>query len=428
MASVDQMVRNALLNGVNGYIGHSTNNPFSGDSQPQYYSNVTRAFYQDRLQYTSNMVTAQVQGINYDDFYAFKPLRIRTAMVIDPTTGNNLGSDWQRIIAENTNIDFLPRGAKVVFNGSTWLVTNPQNVESVTGTSVIRRCNAVWHYLDEYGNVQGEPFCYGNGAGDMATTNDVKENMILATAYQHSVMQLNPQTSVLAHNRRMILGSQAFAVHAVQDFVLEFTEDEGSTHIQYFDLYRTEPLQIDDMENKVADGKSFSWEITVSPLGELSPGATVQLVATSTVNGNEPTVPYSYNWSVDNAEVATVDENGVLKAVAAGEANVVCELAQNPSIKSVSRILVGDGVSDGLTWLTAPPESIERYKTATFEAAYNDESVEYTYDGPPAACFAANQNGNSVEITCWQPSDIPLVVTATCNGSTISAKIRLEGW
>ena len=143
MASVDQMVRNALLNSANGYIGHSTNNPFSSDSQSQYYSNVTRAFYQDRLQYTSNMVIAQVQGIDYDDFYVFRPLRIRTAMVIDPTTGNNLGSDWQRIIAENTNIDFLPRGAKVVFNGSTWLVTNPQNVESVTGTSVIRRCNAV---------------------------------------------------------------------------------------------------------------------------------------------------------------------------------------------------------------------------------------------------------------------------------------------
>ena len=428
MASVDQMVRNALLNSANGYIGHSTNNPFSGDSQPQYYSNVTRAFYQDRLPYTSNMVTAQVQGIDYDDFYAFRPLRIRTAMVIDPTTGNNLGSDWQRIIAENTNIDFLPRGAKVVFNGSTWLVTNPQNVESVTGTSVIRRCNAVWHYLDEYGNVLSEPFCYGNGAGDMATTNDVKETMILATGYQHSVMQLNPQTAALAHNRRMILGSQAFAVHSVQDFVLEFTEDEGSTHIQFFDLYRTEPLEIDDMENKVAGGKSYQWVIAVDQPGNVSPGESVQLVAESLLNGKKPEIPYGYNWETENEDIAVVDQNGMLTAVAAGEANVICSLAENPLIKAVVSVSITTFTGEQLRWLQEPPESLEQYQEAVVEAALQGEDVEYSFGGADSNCYEASVTGNVLTLKCWQPSDLPLTITAKCGEDTITASIRLEGW
>lgn len=428
MASVDQMVRNALLNGTNGYIGHSTNNPYSGDSQPQYYSNVTRAFYQDRLQYTSNMVIAQVQGIDYNDFYAFKPLRIRTAMVIDPTTGNNLGSDWQRIVAEDTNIDFLPRGAKVVFGGSTWLVTNPQNVESVTGTSVIRRCNAVWHYLDEYGNVLSEPFCYGNGAGDMATTNDVKETMILATGYQHSVMQLNPQTEALAHNKRMILGSQAFAVHSVQDFVLEFTEDEGSAHIQFFDLYRTEPLEIDDMENKVAGGKSFRWVITIENIEAVAPGESLVLTATSTLNDGTPSVPHGYEWSVDDENVATINQDGVLTAISDGIVNVTCALAENTSIKAVAQVEVATVQEALLKWLQTPPEGIAQYSYTVVEAACGDDAVSYSFSGPGSGYYETSVDGNALTIKCWQPSDTPLTVTALCGEQTISANIRLEGW
>ena len=263
METVQTGIRNALLTAGKPYLQRGTNSPYNGDTQTQYFADASRAFARKNLRWSSNMVLAQVQGLDYNDFYAYKPLRIRTTMMIDPTTGKNLGSDWQKIMVENPKIDFLPLGAKVVFNGNTWLVVNPMNVQSITGTSVIRRCNAVWNHLDYYGNILHEPFCYGQGAGDLATGNSVKEGMILIDAYQHSVMQLNPETEEIMHNRRMILGHQAYSVRGVQDFAQEFTEDMGSAHIQYFDLESAEPLAIDDMENRVADGLSFQWKISL---------------------------------------------------------------------------------------------------------------------------------------------------------------------
>lgn len=432
MKSVEKGIKNAIINGRNGYISFGTNNPYAKDSQSQYYANTTKAYYAENMKYASNVVLAQVQGVDYDDFYTFTPLRIRTAMVIDPTTGNNLGSDWQRIAVENTNIDFLPRGAKVVFNGNTWLVTNPMNIESVLGTSVVRKCNATWHYLDEYGNVQSEPFCYGQGAGELATTNDVKENMILMNGYQHSVMQLNPDTQVLSHNMRMILGNQAFSVRGLQNFVQEFTEDEDSVHIQFFELAKEEPLVIDDMENRVAGGKSFKWEIAIAGNEEMSEGSSQTLSAVSTVNGEPTALQTNYLWESSDESIATVTETGAVTAVSAGETVITCTLVQNPNHQSsiTLTVLENDAVGS-FDWATPVPESIVQYQSATISAAVSGDenaSVTYTFSGADKACYEAVQSGNAITITCWQASDIPLTVTAETGDKSITAVIRLEGW
>lgn len=429
MTNIQSRIKNAISNGHNGYISHSTNEPYTDGSQQQYFSNITKAFYENTLQYASNFVVAQVQGVDYNDFYAYTPLRIRVADVIDPTTGNNLGADWQRIIIENGNIDFIPRGAKVVFGGKTWLVTNPDNVESVMGTSVIRRCNAIWHYLDDYGNVQSEPFCYGNGAGDMATTNDVKETMILVNGYQHSVMQLNPSTSVLTHNYRIVLGNSAFAIHTIQNFVQEFTEDEGSTHIQFFDLYRTEPLDIDDMVNKVAGGNAFSWTVSIDNVESVAPGSETQLNAVST-KGETPVtgLPINYLWQSSDEQVATVDENGVLKAISEGTTTITCTLQQNGKFFDTMTVTVSAEKIGKLEWAYDIPSSVVQYQEANVTAICPEGTVEYSFGGADPSCYQAQDIDGNMLVTCYQASDIPLIVTAVCGDQTIQKSIVLEGW
>lgn len=427
-------VKNAIMNSRNGYVVFASNNPYRGDSEKQYYADHTKAYYEENLQYGSNVVMAQVQGVNYDDFYAFTPLRIRTAMVIDPTTGNNLGSDWQRIIVENGSIDFLPRGAKVVFNGNTWLVTNPMNIESALGTSVICRCNATWHYLDEYGNVQSEPFRYGQGAGELATTNAVKENMILMNGYQHSIMQLNSNTQVLAHNMRMILGNQAFTVRGLQNFVQEFTQDEDSVHIQYFELAKAEPLEIDDMEQRVAGGKTFRWEIAVVGQEEMNAGQSQMLKAVSMVNGEETALETTYQWASSNEDVLTVNEDGVVSSVGAGQATVTCTLLQNPNhVGSIDITVTESSALPVLDWATPIPNKIVQYQTVTIAAeALGAEHVPITYttSGANKDCYEAvyDAETNTLNITCWYPSEMPLTLTAEASGEMLRTKIALEGW
>lgn len=478
-------IRNAVLNG-RGYLSFGTNAPamHTRDDQEQFYANETKQFYLQNLKWSSDMVLAQVQGINYDDFYAYTPLRIRTAQLIDPTTGNNLGDDWRRIIIEDAEKDFIPRGAKVVFNGNTWLVTNPDNVASVTGTAVIRRCNATWNHLDWYGNVLSEPFCYGQGGNDLATANNVKINMILMDAYQHCVMQLNPETAELAHNRRILLGDQAYAVRGLQNFAQEFSEDQESVHIQFFDVTREETLHaIDDVVRHIADGKGFDWQIRLNGTDALQVGKSYQFSALSVrnginmVNGGDNSVIFtaltvnsqtgavewglvqpngqtfidenqhlyttqevqgheiSYIWKSSDEAVATVDESGTVTGVGEGTAIITCFLAQNTEKQSSMNVTVtAEETGSGLKWVLIPPARLAQFQTATFEAALfengeqTESPVEYMFSGADESCYETIIEGNAVTLTAYTIPYKPLSITAKCGDETIDAEIELAGW
>lgn len=428
-------VDTALLLGRPFGPRYTSNNPYNGDTQEQYFARRTKMFNAERLKWASNVVTAQVQGLNYNDFSAYTQISIRTANLIDPTTGKNLGSDWQRMIAMDMNIDFLPRGAKVAFNGNVWLVVNPMNVQSVTGTSVIRRCNAVWNYLDEYGNVRSEPFCFGQGAEDLATTNNIQEQMTLMNGYQHCAMQINQATSALHHNYRMILGTQAYSVRGLQDFVLEFSQDPNSSHIQFFDLQVTEPLESDDMARKIASGLAFEWTVTVSGEPQMQEGTQQTLLAQSTQNGKPVTLETSYSWITSSAEVATVDASGTVSAVAPGQCVITAALQQNPILTASFALEVTQAATGAaLIWTQMPPQTLGAFETATVAAAFTEngqptqDAVTWTFEGPDARSYTATANGNEAVIQCWQGDPVALSVTAACGGMTLSAQIALFGW
>lgn len=429
-------IRNALLMD-GGYRSFAGNSPYSQDTQTQYYADATKAFYQKNVQYGSNVVTAQVQGTDYTDFYAYKQLRIRVSNLIDPTTGQNLGSDWQRMIVEDANIDFLPRGAKVLFNGNVWLVVNPQNVQSVLGTSIIRRCNATWNHLDAYGNVLSEPFIYGHGGNDLATGNRVTEYMILMNMYQHSIMQLNPDTACVHHNMRMILGNQCYTVRGLQNFVQEFSTDQESTHIQYFDLEAAEPLAMDDMERRVAGGKAFSWQISIDGADKMQVGNTQKFTAVSSVDGQDAAETLSpiYRWESSNENVVAITAEGEATAKTAGETVITCALDQNPNITAQMTLTVEEPVMDNyIGWRSEPPKTIEQYNSATLSAvvyeygAATKEPVTFSFSGAYPESYSATVSANNVTIQCWLEDNEPLVVTATNGDLQATATIQLRGW
>ena len=462
-------IRNALLNG-NVPMAFTTNAPRTANDQYQYYGEATKQFIMQNAQWASNLFTAKIQGMDYENFYEYTDVRIRAAQVIDPTTGQNLGDDWRRILIENTNLDFIPRGAKVVFNGNTWLVTNPDNIASVSGTAIIKRCNATWHHLDWYGNVLTEPFCYGQGSNDLATANNIKINMILLDAYQHCSMQLNPETRELAHNRRLLLGDQAYSVRGLQNFVQEIGDDINSVHMQFFDVSREETLSaIDDITNRVADGLGFTWEINLSGTAEMKVGSTQTLKAVSVRNGitlntdsanavhvkltvNDAGLPewlpvdgtetngvvlheVSYAWSSSDEEVATVDEDGVVTAVAAGAATITCRLQQNGSItKQMLLTVTEESTEPVLVWETEPPERAAQYQTITFKAVLmvdgepSDEPVAYSFSGASERDYSVSIDGNTVTLTAYTLPKRPIAVQAECNGMTLNASIAFTGW
>lgn len=437
---VKKSIRNGLMN-AGGLPRYSSNAPHNEDTVKQYFAGETKAFFLKQIRWASNNVTAMAQGLDPKDFYAWTKCSVRTSNLIHPTTGQPLESDWQRILINEGNVDYIPRGAKIAFNGNVYLVTNPGNVQSVLGTAVVRRCNAAWRRYDWYGNVMEEPFCFGQGTWDLATGNASSDYSITMNAYQHAIMQLGPDTADLAHNTRVLLGGKAYAVRGLVNFIRETSTEADSCHIQYFDFNQTEPLSAnDDLASGVADGKAFSWTLNVSGDAEMQQGGTQTLTATSRRCGQIVTDgaeghKITYLWESSDAGVAEVVPDGTVTAKGAGECEIYCILKQNPEIRGAWALTVAEApAGNALAWKIHPPESVRRYATATFAAQAMTDGQEvagdvlYTFSGPDESCYTAEVTGGAAKLTVWMSSDVPLHVTASWQGEALQTDITLEGY
>ena len=212
----------------------------------------------------------------------------------------------------------------------------------------------------------------------------------------------------------------------------------GSAHIQYFDLESAEPLAIDDMENRVADGLSFQWKISLPEDVQMKAGQEETFVPASYRNGSsEEESGVEYLWSSSDENILLVGAEGHVKAVQEGNASIVCSLKKNPSIAAKMAVTVVSketSIPASLEWVTPVPEQLAKYDECTIEAAYyadgvkTEESITYSFSGPDDAAYSATQSGNIVQVKCWLPSTQPLVMTAECKNIIKTVEIKLTGW
>ncbi len=83
-------------------------------------------------------------------------------------------------------------------------------------------------------------------------------------------------------------------------------------------------------------------QVTVSPASaSLNVGDKITLAAS--VNADAGVTNRTVTWSSSNTAIATVDANGVVTAVAAGNATVIAKSAADPSVQGAAAITVGGG-------------------------------------------------------------------------------------
>lgn len=423
-----------------GLIPTGTNAPPQyADRQKQYYGPETSRFMQKYAKYASDYVSAQVQGLDPSNFLAWSNEYIRMADIVtaSATTTKNI-DDYKMIIFANEHVDYVPKGAKIVAMGSTWLVTNPANISSVIGNAVAQRCNAVWNHLDFYGNVLSEPIVIDSNLA-RANTNNVQEFVLLTKGYYNAKAQYNQYTAELGQNSRIILGNSAYAITGFTDFLQEFTGDYESVRMCEFSLNYEEPnKEIDDMENHVAGGLNFNWEIGITGPASVQAGQTAQLTAASIRNGasviNTEEYPITYNWSSSNTDIATVDENGLVTGVSAGTCQIICTLAQNTAYSTQYTINVEEALTGNYVSFSEPvPPTLDAYASTVITAAYYEngvkttEPITWSFTNAPGNSFAAITDGNSATITCYGYSSLPLTVTASHGNTSATAQITLLG-
>lgn len=403
----------------------------------QYFRDETKQFMRQNIPMTSALYDAEMQGVNENDFYAWTPVKIRCSDLINPTTGEHLTDDWQEIIVQNTNIDTVPVGAYIKFNDNIWIVVNPDDVGSVTGNTIVKRCNCTYNTLDYYGNVIRTPMSYSKGMA-LASANDVKEYINLPGTYQHIIMQLNDATKDVHNNTRMILGGEGYFLTGVTNFIRDYTLDANSCHIIRAECRLGEAQDVnDDLVNEVAQGLTFNWAISITGSEKMTLGATQTLTASSLRMGKSPDSdhPYDYLWESSDYSIVTVDEDGVCEAVGNGTATITCFLRQNTNVTATIEITASQSLTGAyVEFVTDLPSELRAYDSATCEAAYfvngvkQTDTIVYAFEGADINCFGKEKTGNVLTITCFAPSNEPLVVHAFCNGQEASQELYLIGF
>lgn len=429
-------IKNGLLTAsrLNNVV---TNSPANTSPKYSKYNDEATAYYHEYAPYASNVFEAEIQGLDYSDFYKWTKVHLRSSNVINPSTGENLSTSWQSILILDRKVDFVPIGAYVKYNNSIWIVYNPDNIASPTGNTIVIRCNTTYNTWDYYGNLVKTPMFYAKGTV-LASSPYYMEYSATLDGYQHVIMQLNDVTEKITNNTRIILGKSAFGMYGVSDFPEEFTGDPNSCHIFRADLRLQETVESDDLVNHVADGKYFSFTIDIGGNAVMYEGEPQTLSVTARRKGkvvvSTEENPITYVWTSSDEAVATVDEYGVVTPISAGYCQITCSVKENPSITNVFGFNVVERESQTyIDFITPIPDEIRSFETLDIEAVYYEngqqtaDAIEYTLTRANENAYSYTVNGNILTIQTYEPSEAPLEITASCNGHSVVTKIRITG-
>ena len=439
--------------------GRSNRVNTDGSLQNQFFQNETTAYTQDMGIYASNVYAADCQGLNPDDFYAWRKVRIRSIRAAQAQTGETMPDDWQRIyLIDPARYTYIPQGAMLKYADNTWIVYKGKNMEAILGAAIVRRCNAVINVLDWYGKVVSVPISYAK-MGTLGNAPHTTENTITSKNYIACICQLNEYSREFTENTRIILGHTAYAMRGLDDFTREFTDDPDSTHLLTFTIERVELQAYDNAELGVADYYGFKWDLELLWNNSMTVGTIQNLKVNSRRNGsyvsNSAEHPISYTYKSSDEEVLTVDANGTVRAVGAGTASITVSLAQNPAVSTTVEIEVPAASSLYVAFTTNLPKVIHEGETivvgaalfidgvnshfpvdfslsGTDETAYGYEKITEGFtslagdDTRSDEAHAGTYDADSLfALTAYHAATKPLTITIFSQGQTATGQIFL---
>lgn len=444
MTAIEKQIKQARLAGSPAISLQQYEPSQYSERQKKYFNTETRLFTEYNAKYSGDYILVQAQGLNPAEPFEYTTVHMRFSDIVRSSSAISYEFDNFKVvdIAER-QYTYLRIGAKIIAMGSTWLVINPDNMSNVLGKAIIQRCDAVWHYLDYYGNVCAEPMCFDKRRMK-ANDSDSQRATMVTKGYFDCKMQYNDATSQLFTNSRMILGTSAYRITGYSDFVQEFTEDINSVNLLEFDVRYEEPNDdIDDMQNRVAGGKTFKWDIQLSGTPTMKAGETSIIAPSSIRTAEDHTAvaesteehPVSYEWSSSDEAVATVDADGTVHATGEGQATIICTLEQNKNISSGFDILVaGSAEEPHVAFASTTPDKLRLFDEISVTAEYYEAGeavvgaeIVYELSGADKRAYSYTVSGGTITVKCWAGSVTPLTVTAKHDEYEASFELHLEG-
>lgn len=364
--------------------------------------------------------------------------QVRVSAVFDPSTGQNLGDDFKKF-SFDTDYSSPVIGQMFLWKGSYWLAINTDNYQSISKSLIVRRCNNLLRWKDQYDNLIEEPCILANvlkEAGDYTTS-----QMMITSGFITLYCQRNSRTNTILPNDRFLFGvpnnRSAYRVYGNgrKLYMNSITTDETSPCISEFYLgahFINE--QTDDIVNGIADAYRNEYALTILD-GDILQAVSFSKTLTAEIKQNDVIVSGDVVWSTSNGSVVSVTSAGVITCLTIGTATITCTMEDNEDIHDSITIYVSNTVTDDYTVEISPEATI----------IYEGESQTYNCyllnNGIPTAdtfSFAASGvspdyfrlyivSGNSFRIENiekYLEDDLTITCTSGSHVKTIDVSLR----
>ncbi len=142
-----------------------------------------------------------------------------------------------------------------------------------------------------------------------------------------------------------------------------------------------------------------------------------------------------YTYKVGNVLIGMNPQYNSVFAKATGTAFITAKMLENEGITSSVQITVVEAnAAPYVAFKGVSAPSIKQYESATYIAAYFDESgetntpIEWALTGADEQDYNAYVDGKEITIQCISASEDPLVLTASYGAYTATVSILLEGY
>lgn len=371
----------------------------------------------------------------------FQNVEVRINRGINSYTGDKLGDDYKQLIfkdlAHSTSI-----GYKYKFDDNDWLVINSEIIKNFAASCIVKRCNNVLRWIDEYGNYYEEP-CIINYNIEEPRDRIGVSNPIIPSGRIDVYCQVNSRTKKIKGSQRFLFGVPenrvAFKVYGdgVRNFLNQKTEDDNSSAILVLSMGGNfiNP-DTDDIENGVADSLQILYSMSLSEnIISGSPTDTFKLIPIVTYNGNPAVVPLTFSTS--SSQIASVDLNGIVTFNSNGSAILTASMLKNSSI-SASCVANISASPINYYEIRISPEpayilqgSSQNYNIYLYEnGSQISGSFIFSTENSlvPNSNYSLTSTASSLEITNNKKYvNSPLVIDITSGSTTRQVEIYLKG-
>lgn len=263
----------------------------------------------------------------------FRPLMCRVVSVRTVDTGNKQSDSYKKIIFKHKNqpkdIGYLYR-----FDNNYWIAHNSNKFSGATDSLIIRRCNNLLKWKDEYGKINSVPISFDEDG--FYLTNEIKQEVDRSNGYRKAIIQRNDITKTLKPNQRFIFGSQCLKLSGsgISDFLNTYTDDDNSPAIIRLTFEYDYINPSDDLVNKIANAYSTAFKININEINKEYNVSEDSYTFTATVYRNNDIINPDLIWSINGEMVDYKQEGNVFKVkfLKDGNYNISVKVKNNESL------------------------------------------------------------------------------------------------